>query len=196
MWRFETESRFAGFEKTENPSRKILPRTIVGFVRLTSQPHIHLPASRDYPQARGEGEPDLPVGLPPDHLRIDRVQLGVENPVDCQPAVRAPPRQAGEPRPPLEGPLGHPDQEHDLVPSPAPPGLNPPPTSKSSLDGGASSDLSRSRVEESRRMVIGWPLPGEPVRQPRRPSRASPGRWPRSQPAGDCGPESRRLGPP
>ena len=51
------------------------------------------------------------------------LQLRVGHPVDRQAFGRVPPRQAGEPRPPLPGPLGHPDQEHDLVARPDRPGV-------------------------------------------------------------------------
>ena len=99
-----------------------------------------------------------PSALQPDHPWIDRVQLRVGNPVDRQSASRVPPRQAGEPRPSLPGPLGNPDQEDDLIPRPDSPGVEHPDDLEIVAGGGTSSGRSRSWVA-SRRTVIDRPPP-------------------------------------
>lgn len=87
-----------------------------GYVR--DLPHGPPVAAADDTQVRDEGEPDQAIGLAPDHPRIDRIQLLLGHPVDHRAEDGVPARQAGEPRSPLPGPLGHPDEGHALIPDP------------------------------------------------------------------------------
>ena len=120
-------------------------------------PHGPPVPAADDPEVRGEGEPDEPVGLAPDHPRIDR-----------RPARRRAPSRSSSPR--SGSHRGRPvnpgrrsrgrsaTRTRSTTSSPArtAPGLNTPTTSKSSRDGGTSSGRSRSRVE-SLGTVIGRP---------------------------------------